>query len=274
MALTDIALTDAEVKARIQSQPQVGYQAPLAVPNSITANGAREDNAYKVKAIIASALGDQFGTGAYKRTHLLTDKEDSINIMVAILLKFETKEIKEFVNNERVKRHLEPIQLDKRDIYNFKKVYANAIDNAWIATATFIGDLYPMADKLHRIGVLNDIVVKLKPAIDELMFPDDMILKKVNLLIKALDRIDNEMGKASMTDQLKPRNYTPEPEENLKITKGDLKDFFNSKFGNQLPQVADVNVNADVTIVNSTTENNDKQSDSESKEESVTTKEN
>ncbi len=69
----------------------------FANPNSFTSRGVREDHAFKVKSIIATALGDDFGKGVHKRTHLLNDQEDAVNIMTAVLLKFTTEEIKEFI---------------------------------------------------------------------------------------------------------------------------------------------------------------------------------
>lgn len=213
----------------------------FATPNSFNVRGVREDQAFKVKSIIASALGDDFGKNVHKRTHKLDDQEDAVNLMTAILLKFTTDEMKEFVNDEREKRGLQRVNIDKRDIYEFKKMYSGSIDRAYVATATYIGELHPYADKLHRIGLYNHIIEQLAPVRFELMYPDDMIIKKANLLIKAMDRINVEMGGESLVQQLKPRedkaNHDEEKVLDKQLDAKTIKAFFDEKYKDQLPSV-------------------------------------
>ena len=224
-------------------------------PNSIVANGPREDKAYNVKAIISSVFGEDFGKNVHKRTHILTDPEDSYNIMVAVLLKYTTEEIKVFVNKERRKRGLDEIKLDKRDIYNFKSVYANAIDRAYVDVSTYIGDIHPYADKLHRIGLYNDIIEKLAPVRFQLDYPDEMILKKASLLLKAMDRMNDEMGKVSMDQFVHPRQRKADEDEDKLVegglSKAQIEEEIKKKFAGQLPV-------SDVTVIstNGKTENN------------------
>lgn len=208
----------------------------ISKPNSIIANGVEfRRAAQNSKAVIAQVLGPDFGKNVYARTHLLGDPEDSLNIMIAVLMKYSTPDINRFVNDERADRNLPPIKIDKRDIYNFKTVYANQIDSAYIAVAKYIGDVHPFADKFHRVGILNDIIEKLQYVKDELQYPDDFTLKKANLLIKALDRMNAEMGKQSAADFSEPR-YKPQSDEEQSLTEEQIKKILDDKYSAQLPE--------------------------------------
>ena len=207
-------------------------------PPSALVNQPSETKALTAKAIIASVLGEDFGKGAHKRLgERINDFEDINNLMVATLLKYRTSEAKRFVNTERIRRGLQPIEIDKRDIYNFKRVYAGAIDKAYVAVGTYIGDLHPFADKIHRIGILNSIVENLEHVKEELLLADDFTLKKANLLIKALDRMNVEMGSVTMEKFLTPRNVLNDPdlEEEKPMSKQDIEKFFEMKYTDQLP---------------------------------------
>jgi len=211
----------------------------LPKPNSLIANHLNaETKTDAIKSVIHQVLGPDFGKGVWKRTHQLDNDTDALNIMIATLLHYTTKQTKDFVNKERQDRGLAPVNIDRRDIYNFKQVYANILDDAYVATAKYIGDVHPYADKMHRIGILNDIVSKLSNVVNELDFPDDFSLKKANLLLKSLDRINVEMGNKTMQDFLTPRRK-PSPEEldeDGPVSEEIVKKLLDKRYSNQMPE--------------------------------------
>lgn len=211
---------------------------PLINPDQPSAKATA--HAKKVQTIIESVLPEGFGRGAHARIHNLDDEEDIRNLIIAILLKYETPKINLFVNSERNERGLEPIKIDKRDIYAFRKAYQHLIDEAYVSVASYIGDVHPFAEKIVRIGYINDVLEILGEQVkEELMtMPDEMTIKKGNLFAKFMDRMNVEMGSRSMTDFLVPverRMKAKEDDKEIELTESEVKKMIEERYQRQLP---------------------------------------
>jgi len=195
--------------------------------------------ARKAEGIIARVLGEDFGYGGYKREGDKLDIEDRKSLMIGVLLKMDTASLNTFVNDRRKGRDLEPILVDRRDIYDFRKGYAELIDQAYIAVATYIGDLHPYADKIHRVGLYNDIIEALEDIPSELALgATELTVKKANLLLKTMGALNAEMGDKTLLDFFRPKGkkYSIEDEGKEKtFSKDEVEKLLTEKFSNQLP---------------------------------------
>jgi len=196
--------------------------------------------AEKIGGIIAQVLGEDFGKNAYSRDGDKLDIEDRKNLMIGVLLKLDTPSLNRLVNESRQNRGLPEIKIDKRDVYDFRKGYAELIDQAYVAVATYIGDIHPYADKVHRIGLYNDIIESLEDVPRTLVLSgDETTLKKANLLLKALAAMNAEMGDKTLLDFLRPRAKKVQIEDDegksRELGAKEIQSVIEERWGSQLP---------------------------------------
>lgn len=187
---------------------------PKGLHNKIYRDEYAEDKSEQVRGLLRGLLENEkkIGLTIYGRIGSpINDEDDVTNMMVATLLNYSTEKTREFVNQQRRTRHLEPIIIDRRITYEFRHAYKETLDAGYIEVAKFIGTVYPYADKIKRIGFLNEIIERLGSSLAELEYPDEFTLKKINLMLKASDRIDSEMGKTSMKEFLTPKQQKALP---------------------------------------------------------------
>jgi hypothetical protein len=131
--------------------------------------------------------------------------EDRRNILIGLAMRMTYVQINNLVNTARKARGDEPINVG---IARYKKNYGDLIDEIYGIIATRIGEVYKYADKAVRIGALNDMADVLRDSVmDEFnaRIEDEMTIKKGNLFIKVLDRLNAEMGGKSLFDAMSRR---------------------------------------------------------------------
>lgn len=169
--------------------------------------------------------------------------EDKCTILIGLALRLTEKEITAVINKQRAEIGLKPFS--EKGIYYYRKQYGELIDQIYTTCVLRIGEIYKFADKFYRISRYNELADVLRQTVisDFDTEINDMSIKKANLYIKVLDRLNTEMGNVSLKDMVRrlPKEELEEdnPEAAISLSKDDVKLLFDEiikdRYSTQLP---------------------------------------
>jgi hypothetical protein len=193
---------------------------------------------------------------AYKLTTKITKRKDSDinyfskeekeNIVISFALRFSPQEILEVINEARVQRGEPTVIIQNINFY--RVAYQDLIDQIWAFAAVRIGDLYSYADKVHRIGKLNELAESLRNKVMARIYRDDFSKSTLdigNFYLRTMAVMNNEVGGKSLHDMIKLNPpQLPEKEEENPLTEEELREAvkqeIHDRFRNQLPKKSSI----------------------------------
>jgi hypothetical protein len=156
-------------------------------------------------------------------------------------MKFTQVEIIAMVNNQRRKEKLPDVQYS--NLGYWRKKFAHIIDEVYAVTVLRIGEIYSTADKIVRISRYHELAQYFREAVIgdfEVNSVDDFTIKKSNVYVRILDRINSEMGDTPLNKMIR---HTPkesfEDSKDVPLTKDEMQDLvkkeLDQRYAAQLP---------------------------------------
>jgi len=167
----------------------------------------------EMKVIIASHFGEHWTPPTGAGGHL--DEEDKTRILIGFGLRLSASDILKIVNESRKQKNQHSLEVSHMNYY--KQKYGDLIDELYANAILRIGEIYKFSDKLYRIARFNELaevlhhrlIDELEQGVDSV---DETTLKRANLYIKVLEKINVEMGGTSVKDMIRRRKDREEDE--------------------------------------------------------------